>query len=400
MAGPEAGNRVYPFIDGSPDAGARHCRHGDNMGTGKRVLVSAFAESPAQALETCVALHDMDRPDPAGLQRGEVLLEVRSAAVTWVDLLMTSGQYQHMPQPPYCPGMEYSGVVAAVGSDVDAARVRVGDRMLADFMQVGPRAQGDYQAAGGFASYAVVPQQALVPIPAGFSFDEACCLLGNYETAYHCLVVRGQLLRGETVLINGASGSTGMAAVQLAKLLGATVIATGRSDDKLAQVRAHGADHVINIRQPDDPAGVRGFRDDVKALTGGRGVDVVYDPVGGATAHESLRCLAFEGRFLIVGWTSTPDVARGKGLRGAPNANQLPTNIMQMKSLTVMGCPAVIAATRKPALRTERLARIMEWVQAGKIRPCVSRRYPIGDFKAAMLARWNADVVGSCVLNP
>ena len=372
----------------------------EKLPPGQRVLVSAFAENPDDAIAHHVAIHAMAAPDPADLKPDEIILSIKSVAVTWVDLLMTSGQYQHMPLPPYCPGMEYSGVVAAVGVAVDPAGVVVGDRVMADFMLVGPRTSGPYQGAGGFASYAVVPQQAVYRIPEAFSFDQACCLLGNYETAYHCLVARGQLLAGESVLILGASGSTGMAAVQMAKLLGATVIAAGRSDDKLALVKAHGADHVVNTGAPDGASGVRRFRDEVKALTGGKGVDVVYDAVGGATSLEALRCMAFGGRFLIVGWTSTPDVARGKGQRGAPNANLLPTNIMQMKSLTVMGCPAVIAVSHNPALRDERLARIMEWVAQGKIRPYISHRFPIAQFKEAMQARWNADVAGSCILHP
>ncbi len=367
---------------------------------GQQVLVSSFAENPADAIAHHVALHAMPAPDPERLQPDEIIVAIRSAAVTWVDLLMTSGQYQHMPQPPYCPGMEYSGVVVAAGAGVDPSRVAVGDRVMADPLQAGPRASGPYQAAGGFASYAVLPQRAVYRIPESFSFDQACCLLGNYETAYHCLVARGQLQAGESVLILGASGSTGMAAVQLAKLLGATVIAAGRSDDKLAIVHAHGADHVVNIRAADGVAGVRRFRDDVKALTGGKGVDVVYDAVGGETSLEAMRSMAFGGRLLIVGWTSTPDVARGRGQRGAPNANQLPTNIMQMKSLTVMGCPAVIAVGHNPALRTERLQRIMQWVAQDRIHPYISHRYPLAQFKDAMRARWQADVTGSCILNP
>ncbi len=363
-------------------------------------MVSEFAEDPLDAIANFIHLEPMPAPDPATLRPHELLLAVRSVAVSWVDLLMTSGQYQHMPKPPYTPGMEYSGEVVAAGAAVDPARVAVGDGVLVDFFQVGPRSYGDYQASGGFASYAVVPQEAVHRIPQGFSFDQACCLLGNYETAYHCLVVRGQLQPGETILINGASGSTGMAAVQMAKLLGATVIATGRSDAKLAEVKAHGADHVINARHPDDPAGVRSFREEVKALTGGQGVDVVYDAVGGATSLESLRSMAFGGRFLIVGWTSTPNVARGKGQRGAPNANQLPTNIIQMKSLSVLGSPAVIAVAKNPALRTERLAKIWQWVEEGKILPHISHVLPLAEFKQALRLRWDGGITGSCILRP
>ncbi|MDP2368199.1 NADPH:quinone oxidoreductase family protein, partial [Rhodoferax sp.] len=314
-----------------------------DMKPGKKVVVSEFAENPLQAIDTHMSLQDMERPDPATLKAREVLVAIQSAAVGWVDLLMTSGQYQHMPKPPYTPGLEYSGVVTAVGAAVDAASVAPGDRVLVDGLQVGPRSLGNYQSQGGFASYAVVPDTAAHRIPTALSFDQACCLLGNYETAYHCLIARGRLKAGETVLIHGASGSTGLAAVHLAKLVGATVIATGRCDDKLALVKAHGADHVINTRAPDGASGVRRFRDEVKALTGGRGVDVVYDGVGGEISLESLRCVAFGARFLIVGWASTPAVAQGRGQGGAPNANLLPTNLIMMKGLDVLGCPMVIA---------------------------------------------------------
>jgi len=371
-----------------------------SLSPGKRVLVQEFGETPVEAIEKFMALADMDAPDPASLKPDEVLVSIKSAAVAWVDLLMTSGQYQHMATPPYCPGMEYSGVLAATGSAVDPNELAVDDHAFADFMQVGPRSSGEYRAASGFASYAVVPARALRRNPPGYSFDEACNLLGNYETAWHCLIARGQLQAGETVLINGASGSTGMAAVQVAKLLGATVIASGRSDTKLAQVKAHGADHVINAANPDGAPGVRRFRDEVKDLTGGRGVDMVYDAVGGDTSLECLRAAAFGARFLIVGWTSTPFVARGRGQRGAPNANQLPTNLIQMKGLTVMGCPAVISVAQDPSIRPPRVAKILEWAAAGKIRPPISHAYPLADFRTAMLARWNGEVTGGCVLHP
>ncbi len=370
------------------------------MPPGKRVIVSAFGETPIEALDAHVALENMDAPDPATLQPDEIVLTIKSAAVAWVDLLMTSGQYQHMAAPPYCPGIEYSGVIAWAGAAVDPHKLALGEGVFADFMLAGPRSGGAYRGAGGFASYAVLPARALRRIPPGFSFDEACNLLGNYETAWHCLIARGQLRAGETVLINGASGAAGMAAVQVAKLLGATVIGTGRSLAKLAVVRSHGADHVINTGNDDGTPGVRRFRDDVKALTGGRGVDMVFDAVGGDTSLECLRCTAFGARFLIVGWTSTPFVARGRGLRGSPNANQLPTNLIQMKGLSVLGCPAVISVTQDPSIRPPRIAQIMQWVADGRIRPHVSHTYPLAEFKRAMLARWNGEVVGGCVLHP
>jgi NADPH:quinone reductase len=192
---------------------------------GQRVIVTAFAESPLDAIEKHMALEPMPVPDSSALGPRDVLVAVKSASVGWVDLLMTSGQYQHLPKPPYCPGLEYAGVVAAKGAEVGDA-IAVGANILVDPFRVGPRSSGKYQGWGGFASYAVVPDEAALAVPGNLSLDQACNLLGNYETAYHCLVTRGRVQAGETVLIHGASGATGLAAVQIAKLLGATVIAT------------------------------------------------------------------------------------------------------------------------------------------------------------------------------
>jgi NADPH:quinone reductase len=367
--------------------------------SGQRVVVSELGETPLDAVERHMSLEAMDPPDPAKLSARDVVIAIRSASVGWVDLLMTSGQYQHMRKPPYCPGLEYAGDVTWKGADV-GAELHVGDRVLVDALVAGPRSLGDYQAYGGFASFAVAPAEAVRPIPGKLGFDQACNLLGNYETAYHCLVARGQLAAGETVLIHGASGATGLAAVQVAKLLGATVIATGRSDAKLAVVKSQGADHVLSCKNPDGTPGVRAFREDVKALTGGRGVDVVYDGVGGDISLESLRCVRFGARFLIVGWASTPFVAKGKGQRGAPNANVLPTNLIMMKGLDVLGCPTVISTVNDPSIRAPRLAAILRWAEEGKIVPHVSHVFPLADFKDAMRAKWNGDVIGGCVLHP
>ena len=367
---------------------------------GRRVVVAEFAEDPGAAIEHHVALLEQAPPAPASLGPRDVLIEIRSAAVGWVDLLMTSGQYQHMPAPPYTPGLEYAGVVAWAGAEVPAGAAPLGSAVFVDALLAGPRSLGAYQAYGGWASYAVAPAESVRPLPAGLSFDQACNLLGSYETAYHCLVTCGKLQPGETVLIHGASGATGLAAVHLAKLLGATVIATGRTQEKLAVVKAQGADHVLSCKSEDGTAGVRRFRDEVKALTGGAGVDVVYDGVGGDITVESLRCLKFGGRLLIVGWAATPNVARGKGLRGAPNANQLPTNLLMMKALTVQGCPTVLATLHDPSLRPPRLDRIMRWVAEGKIVPHVSHVFPLAEFKEAMRAKWRGEVIGGCVLRP
>ncbi|MBT3223960.1 MAG: zinc-binding dehydrogenase [Proteobacteria bacterium] len=278
------------------------------------------------------------------------------------------------------------------GPEVDGERLAVGDRVIADGFLTGPRSLGPYQQYGGFASYAVAPAKALLPLPDTFSFDQGSNLLGNYETAYHCLIARGKLQKGETVLIHGASGSTGLAAVHIAKLVGAKVIATGRAPEKLEQVRQQGADHVVDSSLS--------FRGTVKELTGGRGVDVVYDGVGGAISLESLRCVAFGARFLIVGWASTPFVARGKGQRGAPNANMLPTNLMMMKGLDVLGCPTAISTHISPSIRVERLQQLMRWVKAGQLKPHVARVYPLSEVAKALKAKWESKFVGGCVVHP
>lgn len=371
--------------------------------TGHRVVVSELGETPLDAVEKRMELVPMDPPDTAMLSRRDVVVAVKSASVGWVDLLMTSGQYQHMPKPPYCPGLEYAGVVLWKGPEAGDA-FHVGDEVLVDGLLAGPRSLGAYQAYGGFASYAVAPAEAVLRIPGALTLDQAAILLGSYETAYHCLVTRGKVKAGETVLVHGASGSTGLAAVHVAKLLGATVIATGRSPEKLAIVAAEGADHVVDVRpsteESDAGASVRRFRDEVKALTGGAGVDVVYDGVGGDISLESLRCVKFGARLLVVGWASTPFVAKGKGGRGAPNANVLPTNLIMMKGLDVLGCPMVISTVHDPSLRAPRLADVMRWAEEGKIRPHVSHAFPLAAFKEAMRAKWGGEVVGGAVVHP
>lgn len=343
-----------------------------------------------------MSLEDVPAPDPGRLGPRDVIVAIKSASVGWVDLLMTGGQYQHLPKPPYCPGLEYAGVVEWAGQGV--TEHKRGDAVLVDGFLAGPRSLGSYQAYGGFATYGVAPAEAVLPVPGALTLDQACNLLGNYETAYHCLVTRGRLQPGETVLIHGASGSTGLAAVHIAKLIGATVIATGRNPSKLAVVKEQGADHVVSCANPGGEPGVRKFRDDIKALTGGSGVDVVYDGVGGDISLESLRCVKFGARFLVVGWAATPFVTKGE--RGAPNPNVLPTNLIMMKSLDVLGCPTVISTVMNPASRAPRLAQVLEWAKAGKIRPHVSHVFPLADYKDAMRAKWNGEVIGGCVVHP
>ena len=363
---------------------------------GRRAVVTELAEDPPAAIAHALRVEPQPRPDTARLAPTDVVIAVKSAAVGWVDLLMTSGQYQHAMEPPYCPGLEYSGEVLWRGEAV--SHVDVGDAVIADPFLTGPRSLGDYQRWGGFASYAVAPAEAVIPLPSTLTFDQGCHLLGPYETAHHVLLDRGALQPGETVLVHGASGTTGLAAVHVAKLTGARVIATGRSTEKLAVVASQGADHVLCT--DNGSGGLRRFRDDVKALTDGRGVDVVYDGVGGAISLESLRCVRFGARFLIAGWAATPFVARGKGRGGAPNANVLPTNLIMMKSLDVLGCPAAITAHRAPARREARRDQVMAWARAGAIAPLVTEVFPLSKVADAMKTKWESRFVGGCALHP
>lgn len=360
---------------------------------GQRAVFRKFADDPVMALEENLQLEPQAMPDTSLLKPTDVVVMVKSACLGWVDLLMSSGLYQHSPPPPYSPGLEYSGVVQWVGADVKTHSA--GDRVLVDGFLAGPRSAGDYQQYGGFASFAVAPEDAVHLIPDQFSFDEASNLLGSYETAYHCLVTRGQLQAGETVLIHGASGATGLAAVHIAKIIGAKVIATGRSEHKLKIIQEQGADHVINCTADE---GVARFRDEVKALTDGQGVEVVYDGVGGDISRETLRCVKFNARYLVVGWAATPFVAKGQD--GKQNPNTLPTNLIMMKGLQVLGCPTVISTQHDPSSRAPRFNQIMAWVNEGKLKPYISHSFPMSEVKEAMLAKWRGDVIGGCVVWP
>jgi NADPH2:quinone reductase len=359
-----------------------------HLAPGLRAHLTALATSPQDALERALQLEPQPAPDPAALAPDEVVIAVRSAAVGWVDLLMTSGQYQHVPELPYTPGLEFAGEIAAVGAAV--TRPAVGDLVIADGLRTGPRSLGAHRRFGGFASYAIAPADAVIALPAGFSLDEGACLLGGSETAYHALVQRARLQAGEKLLVLGATGNTGVAAVQLGKLLGAEVLAAGRTRERLERVRPFGADHLVCTAD-----GEPRLRDAVKALTGGRGVDVVFDAVGGPLSAEALRAAAFGARFVIVGWASTPFAARGDH-----DPNVLPTNLILMKGIDVLGSPAAIAVHREPALRDERLARILGWAAAGHLRPLVSQTYPLAQLREALAAKWEGRHVGNIVVRP
>jgi len=314
---------------------------------------------------------------------------------------MMAGQYQQQPTVPYTPGMEYSGDVLWAGADVTS--VGVGDRVYVDIFNAGPRSYDPRYQNGGFASFAVAPHTAVRQVPETFTYDEAATFCGAYETSWHCLFKCAKLQAGETVLIHGATGGTGSAAVQLAAAAGAKIIITGGCDDKLATVRAGlGGDSIIasvNYRKGGGEQG--GFKEAVREATNGKGVDVVFDSVGGSVSLESLRCIKFGGRFLIVGWTATPFAGGGRGAGASHStANVLPTNLVMMKGLHVIGCPVAIHTRLDPSIRAERVASIDAWVTAGLLRPTVSMAFDLVDCKEALMSKWERKVTGNCVVHP
>lgn len=323
----------------------------------RSLVVSALAPDFAGT-----SLQDLPLPQP---KPGEVRVAVKAASLNFPDLLMTEGKYQLKPELPFTLGMELAGVVDAVGEGV--SQFAVGDEVAG-----GSR-------IGAFSEYIAMPAAGLRKKPAALSFAEASAYGAAYLTAYVSLVRRGNLQPGETLLVHGASGGVGMAAVEVGKLLGATVIATSASDKKLQTVKARGADHVINVNN--------GFREEVKALTGGRGADVIYDPVGGDVFDESVRCIAFDGRLLIIGFTSgrIPSVS---------------VNMPLIKGFSVVGVRAGEYGRQFPEKGRENMEAIWKWAEEGKVKPCIFAEVPLADWRRAFDMMRSREVVGKVVLVP
>jgi len=307
-------------------------------------------------------VQDIPVPEPGP---GEVRVRVKAAGVNFPDLLMSQGKYQMKPDLPFVLGMECAGVVDAVGDGVtDWA---AGDEVIGG------------NKTGAYAEYAILPAAGLSRKPAPFSFAEAAAFPAAYITAYVALVRRANLQPGETLLVHGASGGVGMAAVDVGKLLGATVIATSASDAKLEKVRAYGADYVINVTQ--------GFRDKVKTLTHGRGADVIFDPVGGDVFDESVRCIAFDGRLLVIGFTS------GR----IPSVN---VNMPLIKGFSVVGVRAGEYGRQFPERGRENQAAIRSWAEQGKVHPHVFAEVPLDDWREAWRLIRDREVVGKVIIRP
>lgn len=293
----------------------------------------------------------------------EVRLHLKACAINFPDILMVQGKYQFKPELPFAPGMEGAGVVAAVGRNVTA--FKPGDRVAASLR------------IGGFAEEVNISAQACRLIPASMSFIKAAAYGTAYLTAYVALVIRGSLKSGETLLVHGSTGGVGMAAVDMGKLLGATVIATSASDEKLEVVRARGADHVLNV--------TGGFREKVKELTGGRGADVVYDPVGGDVFDESVRCIAWNGRLLVIGFASG-------------RIPTVPVNMPLIKGFSVIGVRAGEYGRRDPEAARTAAKAIDALVTSGKIDPHVCATFPLDRAVDAMRMLQQRKAIGKVVI--
>lgn len=302
-------------------------------------------------------------PDPPPPGPGELLLRLLARGVQYVDVLMAAGTYQFRPEPPFIPGSEAAGEVLAVGPGV--SRFRPGEPVMSR------------HRLGAFAERAVVPESACEPVPAGLTLEQAGVFRAAHATAYHALLQRGRLASGEWVLIHGAAGGIGIAAIQVAKLNGARVIATAGTEAKRAACLEEGADHAIPY------AG--GFLDAVKALTGGRGVDVVYDPIGAAVTEESLRCLAWGGRLLILGF-----------LGGGP-AN-IRSNYLLIKGIEAVGVRIGGLQEANPTLAEANARELARLARERKLRPRISHRFPLEHAAEALRAVMAREVIGKAVL--
>ncbi len=297
---------------------------------------------------------------------GQLKVRVRAAGCNFFDLLMVQGKYQVKPPLPFVPGAEVGGVVLEVGSGVE--RFRVGDRVFGS------------SGIGGFAERALLPAAAAQPLPEALSFAEGAALQITYPTSYAALVDRARLAAGETLLVHAAAGGVGSAAVQIGKALGARVIATAGGAEKVEVAREQGADEAIDYESED-------FAARVLELTGGRGADVIYDPVGGDVFERSLKCIAWDGRLLVIGFAS------GK-------IPEVRANRILLKQIGILGLHWGALAARNPARVAEVFEALFALHAAGKIRPLISRSYPLEEVGRALVALGARRTHGKVVLEP
>lgn len=308
-----------------------------------------------------LVLEEVASPLP---KKNEILLDVQAAGVNFPDTLIIEGKYQFQPPLPFSPGGEAAGVVAAVGEKAGA--FKVGDRVMA------------LTGWGAFAEQVAVPFYNVLPIPASMDFTTAAAFGMTYGTSMHALRQRGQLQAGETLLVLGASGGVGLAAVEIGKAMGARVIAAASSAEKLAVAKAAGADELIDYSQAN-------LREEIKRLTGGQGVDVIYDPVGGELFEQAVRGLAWNGRLLVVGFASG-------------SIPQLAANLVLLKGAAVLGVFWGAFAQRQPEDNAANFRQLFAWHAEGKLKPLVSQSYPLAEAGAAIETLGQRQAVGKLVV--
>jgi NADPH2:quinone reductase len=321
----------------------------------KAVLCKAYG--PPESL----VVEEVPSPEPGP---GEVIVAVKAASVNFPDVLIIQNKYQFKPALPFSPGSEVAGVVKAIGDGV--TNVRAGDRVMG------------FTTYGAFAEEVKTDAARLLPLPEGMDFTSAAAFGLTYATSDHALRDRGQLAPGETLLVLGAAGGVGLAAIEIGKALGARVIAAASTDDKLDVCRAHGADETINYATED-------LRERIKSLTGVRGVDVVYDPVGGAYTEPALRSLAWRGRLLVVGFA-------------AGDIPKIPLNLTLLKGCSIVGVFWGEFTRREPQRFAESMQQLGRWYAEGRLKPHVSQTFPLERAADALTLMASRQVKGKVVL--
>ena len=308
----------------------------------------------------------VEEVEPLRAGGGQVVVEVKACGVNFPDTLIIQGKYQFKPAMPFSPGSEVAGVVKEVGEGVKG--VSVGDHVIAS------------TGWGGFAEEVVVSATKIIPMPAGLDFTIASAFVLTYGTAHHALKDRAQLQPGETLLVLGAAGGVGIAAIEIGKQLGARVIAAASNDEKLGVCRQHGASEVINYASED-------LRERIKQITGGQGVDVIFDPVGSNYSEPALRSMAWKGRFLVVGF------AGGEIPR-------IPLNLTLLKGCSIVGVFWGAFTEREPQRNAENLRELMSWLSQGILKPHISATYPLERAADALYDMLNRKALGKAVLVP
>jgi len=304
---------------------------------------------------------EMPTPEP---KPGEVLIEIKAASLNFPDLLIVQNKYQMKPPLPFVPGSEYAGVVQAVGEGV--TQLKVGQNVAC------------LSGTGGFGTHTTAPAALCMPLPPGFAHVDAAAFIMIYATSHHALVDRAQLKSGETVLVLGAAGGVGTAAIQIAKVMGARVIAAASTDEKCELCKSIGADATINYTREN-------LREAIKAATGGKGPDVIYDPVGGDFAEPAFRSIAWRGRYLVVGFASGPIPA-------------LPLNLALLKGASLVGVFWGDFAKREPKANAAMMTELAGWYGEGKIKPVIDRTMPMAELKAAYTHMGSRGVKGKLVM--